>query len=243
MNYLVSLTLAIACVSLIAATSSVPSTGSFYLSGYGTSSTCASASYTGTYTYAATSSCWDAGIILSESFKTSSWDGKSLGVSAYSTTDCSGTADTTVTTLTCDGSCSQVGTSGNYAACVYSDVPTTSFVLFGGFSGEVCGASNVNLATTRFYNPSDTCWALSSTYSVLPTSWNGSTQTFEALEYSASVDCSSVPTTAVPKVSIKCDGKCHADTASTTSYMCTYLSSAKLIVSLVLSFAIMLILV
>jgi hypothetical protein len=243
MNYFVSFTLAIACVSLIAATSTVPTTGSFFVTSFGTSATCASASVDTTLQFAATATCLDTSSTVGGSFTTSSWDGKTLGVSAYSTSDCSGTADSTITTLTCDGSCSQVGTSGNYAACVYSNIPTTSAVLFGDFTGAVCGAANLDTSRTGFYTTANPCWSLSSTYSVLPTAWNGSTQTFDVLEFSGSSACNSATSTAVPTASIKCDGKCHAEADSTTSYMCTYLSSAKLIVSLVLSFAIMLILV
>ena len=250
MNYLVSFALTIACLNLILVTSTVPVLGSFYFS-YFTDDTCATEITAGvgtpaTISYQATSACWTYTNSVG-SMTPTDWAANVLTVNDYTDAACATAATPATQTLKCDTTCNQNALDSTYYTCLYNNVPAAASVTFAGYPGVGCDTPSALYSSVYTSASTSTpCWPLTTTYSIFPNTWTASTSTFTAYGFSASNTCGDFSTgfvTATPTVSIVCDAACHTNEGSQTSYLCVYSSSSKLIISLVLSFAIMLILI
>lgn len=255
MNYLISFALAFACFSLIAATPNPPTTGFFYINTF-TDNACATAvtdHSTPTVKYSATaaSSCWTYTGVNNVYLKATDYTAPTLSVTDYTDNLCTVEATTAPLTqqFTCDSSCNQNEYDDNWYTCLYSAVPSAAKVDLATYTGAECVATSlIGTTSTTPDTLATPCWTFDTTHNIFPISWTPSTSTLSAYEFSSSKACgvsmdSTTPATVTPTVGIVCTGKCNLHTLSGNSYVCTYNSSAKLIISLVLSFAIMLILV
>ena len=249
MNYLKTFTLAFLFVGFIASVT-VPTTGSFYFSYFtdGTCTTLSSIDIPNTKSYMASNACWEytpsTGSYNPTGYTSAT---ETLDVNIYTDANCTTANASPTGTLICDGSCNTSPIDGASYTCLYSDIPTNGTFTFASFNSTGCVIGNASPTTSGIYTSANQCWPLPSTYSIFPTIWTSAGTTLTAYEFSQSSSCDNFGvgnvSTPATTVSIICDGTCHTDTGSASSYACSYSNSAKLIFSLIVSFGIMLVLV
>jgi hypothetical protein len=249
MNYLSTFTLAFLFVSFIAS-AAVPTTGLFYFS-YFTDDTCTTLSTIdtpNTKSYMASNVCWDY-TPSTGSYNPTGYTSATgtLDVNVYTDAACTTANASPTGTIMCDGSCNSSPIDGTSYTCLYSDVPTNVTFTFASFTSTGCVTANASPTTSGTYTSANQCWPLPSTYSFFPTMWTSAGTTLTAYEFLQSSSCANFGvgnvSTPATTVSIMCDGACHTDIGSSSSYTCSYSNSAKLIFSLIVSFGIMLVLV
>jgi hypothetical protein len=230
MRSLVILAITIAALSLCNA--QLPSSGQFLYTPF-TLDTCATPTTGETTTkYLPSNPCFKFGTTKSALVTAYNSTTYVAAVSNYDNIFCNATI-TSNTTLTCDGSCKPTGTT--FYRCSYIQVPSGNYT-FTGFTNSSCSVPTNNNNT---YNIAKShCWSTTSTNSFFPVSYNSTTSALTSSYFSSS-GCSNFAV-ATPKT-LTCNGSCQLDPNNASYYTCAYSSGAKLVASLTMIFALLLI--
>ena len=242
MKHLITLALTIVAINLACA--QLPTTGNFIYSNYTSTNNTCSGNLIITAVNAASTTCVNVG---SQSFNNSGFNLTSnvltnLQFNEKSCASASVVAENT--TFPCEGSCQNFG--GVDLTCLYQNITSDATFSYGTFLDSNCTKS---IMTWTNYTSANYCWASSNTTSFFPTSF---VQSNRVLSYNAypAANCNNLSGKSYTANSITCNSTCLRDPVTTTQYYrcsnpsSTYsTNSAKLIVSLILTFAMMLIMV
>jgi len=182
--------------------------------------------------------CWTLYGTLSFGANSYDSDTQQLSFGIYGSSGCSGSNLLDIH-LTCTGNCEVLPGDTSWYRCLYARVPNGSYT-FSGFSNSNCTFPTNNTVQT-YSTESSVCWSPSGFASFAPISYDNPTSVLNTYYFENSLSCSNW--TGAAQESVTCDGSCHLDPNNSTYHTCTYSGSAKVVASLTILFAIMLILI
>ena len=233
MKSLIALAFSLALMNV--ANAALPTSGHFVMNYFGTNSSCSVSQSQNILPVA--SDCWDLSSQFQVYLTATDYDSNQISVSAYTNSTCDGDVNANLN-ITCDGSCaSPDGT--NYATCLYSNFPSTGLTNYTYYTDSNC--TTVGLNSTLYNATSQVCWRLDDTDSAFPNDYNSTSKVVSVLSYVLDTTCGGLASNLGNAGSLVCDGTCQPD-AYGGFYQCSYSNSAKLVASLIVTFALMLIL-
>jgi hypothetical protein len=231
MKSLIALAFALALMNV--ANAALPASGHFVMNYFGNNDTCADSE--SQLLLPVASNCWDMSSLFGVYLTATDYTSDEISVGIYSNSTCAGDAMLNET-LMCDGSCSVMDE--YYYSCHYSNFPSTGLTNYTQYTDSNC--TTVGLDSVVYNATSQVCWGLDETSSAFPNDYNSTSNVVSILSYS-DTNCGGMASYLGTAGSLVCDGTCQADALS-GSYQCSYSNSAKLVASLIVTFALMLIL-
>ena len=233
MKSLIAFAFALALMNV--ANAALPASGQFVVNFFGTDSFC-TGSQDQTILPVAASNCWDLTNTFGVYVTATDYINNGINVSSHAS-NCTDEI-TANTTLVCDGTCATPD-SANYMTCNYSNFPSTGLTNYTSFTDSNC--TTVGLDSVVYNATTQVCWTLDGSDSAFPTDYNSTSMVASILSYTDTT-CGGFTSASGTAGSLVCDGTCQPDIYATGSYQCSYSNSAKLVASLIVTFALMLIL-
>lgn len=226
------ITIAVALAIMNVTFAQAPTSGNFVFNSFSGLS-CAGANTQSIFS-AEDSSCWDLSSLFGLYAEATDFSNHIVAVNTYAAAGCTGNSASS--NVVCDGTCQPSGADTSFT-CNYSDFPDMAHANYTYYSDLECATVSI---PNRGYNATD-CWVLDGLDSGFPTEWNSTTQNVTFSTW-GNQNCGRFASAGSPGLQLTCDGNCHHDDLHAGSYQCTYSNSAKLVVSLIITFVLMLVL-